>query len=281
MQCACLQQRVIVALHHRDGIGRNLFLCHEPRRAGTGFFAADPDALALTDGVEHQADVLADGLAMFIDHRARLLWQIAIQKFAERPFTDKTNPGRIFFGVISQARLGGNPAHFSLFDIRERKQHPRQLQLIQAMQKIALVFAGVCRAQQLEAAAAATRATGSTAATPLAHAGVMPGGDFFRAQLDGMIQKGLELDLGIAQNVGVGGAPSGVFAQKIGEHPVFIFGGKVDGLKINPHYVRCCGGIDQIFAGGAIFIIIVIFPIFHEKANDLVTRTFQQPCGDR
>ncbi|MNL71507.1 hypothetical protein D3C87_1966670 [compost metagenome] len=71
----------------------------------------------------------------------------------------------------------------------------------------------------------------------LPHTRIVAGGDGFRAQRHGMVEEGLELDLGIAQHVGVGRAPGGVFAQEVGKDPVLVLGGKVDRLHVDADQV--------------------------------------------
>src|SRR2546426_8333745 len=63
-----------------------------------------------------------------------------------------------------------------------------------------------------------------------------------------MIQESLELDLGVAQHVGVRRAPRGVLAQEIGEHPVLVFGGEVDRLELDADHVGGGRGVDQVLA---------------------------------
>jgi hypothetical protein len=113
----------------------------------------------------------------------------------------------------------------------------------------------------------------------LAHAGVVAGGDFLGAQAHRVVQKGLELDFGIAQDVGVGRAARLVFAQKLGEHAVLVVGRKVDMLDLNADHVRHGGGIYKIDVGGAVFGVVVILPVFHEDADDLVALLFEQVRG--
>ncbi|MNJ67736.1 hypothetical protein D3C77_639330 [compost metagenome] len=67
------------------------------------------------------------------------------------------------------------------------------------MQEIALVLGGVQRLEQLELRAAAGR-------RHFAHPCVMARGDVLGTQRHGVVKKSLELDLGIAQHVGVGRA---------------------------------------------------------------------------
>ena len=45
-------------------------------------------------------------------HRAGLLWQIAVQKFAERSLANEAYAGAIFFSVIWQRVFQRDLAHF-------------------------------------------------------------------------------------------------------------------------------------------------------------------------
>ena len=47
-----------------------------------------------------------------------------------------------------------------------------------------------------------------------------------------MIEKGLELDLGIAQHVRIGGAAGLVFVQEIRKHAILVFGSEIDSLDV-------------------------------------------------
>jgi hypothetical protein len=111
----------------------------------------------------------------------------------------------------------------------------RQLRLVQAVQEVALVLGRVQALEQLEAGRGA-----------LAHARVVAGGDLLGAQAHGVVEEGLELDLGVAQHVGVGRAAGLVFAQELGEHAVLVLGGEVDVLDLDADHVGHAGGVDEV-----------------------------------
>ena len=155
--------------------------------------------------------------------------------------------------------------------LAHRKQRFGELRLVQPVQKIALVFGRVQALEQLML----------TRGLVEAHPGVMAGGDFLGPQAHGVVQKGLELDFGVAQDVGVGRAPAAVFAQEFGKHPVLVLCGKVDVLDLDADHVRHGGCVNKIDVRGAVLRIVVVFPVFHEDADDLVALLFKQPGGDR
>ena len=65
----------------------------------------------------------------------------------------------------------------------------------------------------------------------------MTGCNSFCSHTDGMFEESFELDFRITQYIRVGRASGFVFAQKITEHTVFIFFGKIDRFNRNIHCV--------------------------------------------
>jgi hypothetical protein len=114
----------------------------------------------------------------------------------------------------------------------------------------------------------------------LAHPGVVAGGDLLGAQAHGVVEKGLELDLGVAQHVGVGRAAGLVFAQELGEHAVLVVGGEVDVLDLDADHVGHGGGVHEVDVGRAVFAVVVVFPVLHEDADHLVALLLEQVGGD-
>ncbi|MNT59837.1 hypothetical protein D3C72_1973780 [compost metagenome] len=96
-----------------------------------------------------------------------------------------------------------------------------------------------------------------------------------------MVEEGLELDLGIAQHVGIGRAPGRVFAQKVGKHAVLVLGGKVDRLHVDADQVGHRHHVQPVLARGAVLAVVIVFPVLHEQADDLVALLLEQPRGDR
>ena len=77
-QAARLQPRVIVPLHHPQGVGRHVLAGHKPGRMFATAFLRTPrfqpanaQSLPLAQGVERQPDVLCNRLAFVVFDRAR------------------------------------------------------------------------------------------------------------------------------------------------------------------------------------------------------------------
>jgi hypothetical protein len=136
------------------------------------------------------------------------------------------------------------------------------------VQKVALVFGRVQALEQV------------IAAISFAHAGVVAGGNLFCAQAHGVVQKGLELDFGIAQHVGVGRAAGLVFAQKLRKHAVLVFGGEVDVFDLDADHVGHGSGVYEVDVGRAVFAVIIVFPILHEDAGHVPALLFEQVRRD-
>lgn len=260
---------MIVALHDVERVRRDVLRGDEPRFAAAVLAAAEADALALAERIEREADVLADELAVRRLHRARFRRQIAVQEVAERPLADEADAGRILLLRVRQPDLRGDLAHLRLRDLAEREHRLRQLRLVQPVQEIRLVFRMIERLQQFEAAVA------------FAHARVVAGRDRFRAERHCVIEERLELDLGVAEHVRVRRATGRIFAQEFREHAVLVFGREVDGLDVDADQIGDRHDVDPVLTRRAVFAVVVVFPVLHEQADDLVTLFLQQPRGHR
>ncbi len=109
----------------------------------------------------------------------------------------------------------------------------------------------------------------------------MPGGDQVGAQAHRMIEKGLELDLGIAQHIGIRRAAGLVLAQEFGEHAVPVFGGEVHRLQFDADHFSGGCRIQEVLTRRAVGIVVVILPVLHEQAQDIEPGLSQHPCRDR
>ena len=95
-----------------------------------------------------------------------------------------------------------------------------------------------------------------------------------------MVEEGVELDLAVAQHVRIRRAAAFVFPQEVGEHPRAIFGGEIDGLDVDADDVGHGRGIDEVLPRRTVSIGVVVFPVLHEHADDLVSLTLEQPSGN-
>ena len=267
---------MLVPLDHVKDIARHVLAGHEPgfvitrRIALAAFHATDLQAFALSQGVESEAVVFAQyALVVEATNLAFLRRQIAHQEFLERTLADKADASRILFHRHVQPGGFGHAANFGFGQSGERKQGFCQLPLIQPMQEIALILVAVGGLEQLETAIA------------FAHAGVMAGSDAFGPHLQRMIEKGLELDLRIAQHVGIRGASGTVLFQKDREHALAVLFGKIHHLDIDADGVGDAHHVDQILARGTVFVVVIIFPVFHEEADHLPALLLEQQGGHR
>ena len=105
----------------------------------------------------------------------------------------------------------------------------------------------------------------------------MAGGDLLGPQLHRVIQKRVELDFGIAQHVRVRGAAGLVLAQEFGKYAFFVFLGEIYSFQINADLFSRTGRIEKVLAARAVFAVIVIFPVFHEYAGDVVSLFLKKP----
>src|SRR5476651_2545831 len=144
---------MVAAAHHHKLVLLHVLAGHVPGFAlrAAAFHAAYAYALSLPDGVESEADVLADHAALGGADRARRMGQIAVEEFAERTLADETDSGRGFLRVHRQACLFGDPAHLGFLQLRQGKDRTGELRLAEPVQEIALVLALVCRLEQFEA----------------------------------------------------------------------------------------------------------------------------------
>jgi hypothetical protein len=155
-----------------------------------------------------------------------------------------------------------------LLQLAHREQHARELLLRQAMQEVALVLAAVRALEEPERLSVRI------------HPRVVPGGDLRGAEAHGVVEERLELDLGVAQHIGIRRAAGGVLAQEVGEDALLVLGGEVDGLEVDADDVRGRRRIDKVLPGRAVLVVVIVFPVLHEQARHLVAGALEEQRGD-
>ena len=261
--------RVIVSLADPERVGGKILLRDEPRLARGVVAAAHTDALALAERIEGKAHVLAHDRAVGNADRTGLGRQIAVEELAERTLADEADARGVLLLRIGKLEVVGDAADLGLADFAHGEDHAGDLLLGEAVQEVALVLAGIDAAQQLDAVVRVT------------DAGVVPRGDEVGPHGHGMVEEGAELDLCVAENVGIGRAASAVFAQKVGEDALAVFLREVDGLDVDADHVGDGARVDEVLTGGAVFAVIVVLPVLHEEADDVVALLLEEPGADR
>ena len=107
-------------------------------------------------------------------------------------------------------------------------------------------------------------------------AGIVSGGNGIGALLYGVVQKTFEFDFGITQYIRIRRAACAVFFEEIGKYVVFVLCGEIDDVDVDADDVGDGNGIEGILFDAAIFVVVVIFPVLHEHAADLMALLFEQ-----
>src|SRR5207248_385767 len=86
------------------------------------------------------------------DLAPRLADAVRLEERGERLVADEAHLHRLGLVGVRQAALAGQPAHLDLGEVAEREPHARKLGPGQAVEEVALVLAGIARAQEPGAA---------------------------------------------------------------------------------------------------------------------------------
>jgi len=263
------EQRMIVALGDNQGVVLRFLADYVPRLVAGATPATDAKALTLSQSLIHQPLMPAYFNPFRGQHRTRLGRQVALQELPETPFADEADAGTVFSGVIGETRFGGDGTDLAFGQVADGKQGLGEGILAHGVEKVTLVLVRVCAAQQLELPHLAS------------NLGIMPGGDGFSPQIQGIVEERLELDVFVAQDVWVGGAQGPVFSQEVGEYLIPVLGCKIDREQFDVQKIADFLRFFQVFQSGAVFGAIILVPVFHEQAGHLVTLFQQLQSGDR
>jgi hypothetical protein len=258
--CA-LERRVIRALDYDQDVAREVLGGDEPRRLSRALAPADAEPAALSERVSREATMLADDLALRRLDGAGPRRQPAAHEIAERPLADEADAGRIRLSRHRQAAIAGDAPHFGLAQASDRKDGIRQLAYAQRVQEVALVLGAVDAAQQ----------------PPAVGARVMAGREALSAEAPRVVERDAELDLAVAQHVGVRRAPGLQLGEEAREDAFAILGSEARLVKRHRKLLAHAPRVLEV--GGRRAVAVVVFsPVGHEQGFDPVTRVLQQ-CG--
>ena len=107
-----------------------------------------------------------------------------------------------------------------------------------------------------------------------AYVAIMTGCHEVGAQFICVFGKRTELYFTIAQHVGIGRSALCVFVQKVLENPVHVLFGEIDRII---GYAQFSANADNVVpvVGGSAVAAFFLFPIVHEKTDDVVALSFQ------
>src|SRR5690606_848569 len=193
------QGRVVRALRDDQLVALEVLPDDIPRRVRPIGDAADAEPVTLAERVERESPMPSDRLAVDAADRAGPRGDVAREEFAERTLADEADPRAVLLLRDRQVRGASDLAHLVLRELAERKQHVAKIVLGDGVQEIALVLARIDALQQIRAAGRRV------------DAGVVTGREPLPAAPLGVAAQDAELDLAIAEHVGIGrAAPLGL-----------------------------------------------------------------------
>jgi len=109
----------------------------------------------------------------------------------------------------------------------------------------------------------------------------MASGDIVGSSFKDLVKENVKFDFPVAEDVGIGGAPSLVFAEHVVDHPFPVVFAQVDDpegdVQFFGDHFRNQG---VVFPGaGAGKGTCTVVPIDHKESRNLMSLLFQQECG--
>ncbi len=256
---------MVPALHDDERVARKVLARDEPWGCHAVLQSADTQTTALPERIARKALMLADDQAVGRLDRTRLARQPGLQELAEGTLTDEADAGGVALVEYRQAALAGDRAHFPLAERAYGEVAAGKFRAGKHVQEVALVFLGIDAAQQAPTAADAR---------------VMAGRESLRAQAPRIGQAEAELDLAVAEHVGIRGSARAQLSQEMRKDALPILRGETDAMQRDAELRTTVARVLEIGGGRAIAVTVVL-PVRHEQALDVVAGILQQRCRDR
>ena len=260
-----MKRRMVPALHDDKRVACKVLARDEPWSRRAVLQSADAQATALPERIARKTPMLADDQAVRRLDRTWLARQPGLQELAEGTLTDEADSGGFALVEYRQATLAGDGAHFPLAECAYGEVAAGKFGAGKHVQEIALVFIGIDAAQQVPTAADAR---------------VMAGREALRAQTPRIGQAEAELDLAIAEHVGIRRPARTQLSQEMRENAFPILGGETHTMQRDAKLRATAARVLEIGGGRAIAVAVVL-PVRHEQALDIVTGIEQQRCRNR
>ena len=112
-------------------------------------------------------------------------------------------------------------------------------------------------------------------------AAVVPGGDHVGPEAACGLEEGVELDLTVAEHVGVGGAAAGVFVEQVVDHAPPVLLAEVHEVEGYAYLPRHELGHVPVFLPLAVAVerAFGVVPVLHEHGKHVVALPLEQECG--
>ncbi len=135
------------------------------------------------------------------------------------------------------------------------------------MQEVALILAAIARLVKLDSA------------RTLDEPRVVARGEVGAAESSHVVQRHAELDLAVAEHVGVWGPSSLVLTEEVLEYPIAILRGEAHSVQGNAEFLGNCARILEVLRGRAVAVAIVV-PVAHEERLGVEALLLQEEGRD-
>ncbi len=108
---------------------------------------------------------------------------------------------------------------------------------------------------------------------------IVTGGESVCAQTQRVLQAVAELDLAVAQHIGIGRQARAIGSEEAGEDTLPVFLRQIHAVQRNAKLLCDPAGVLEIFGSGAVSLLVLL-PVVHEQALHLVTGAQQQQRRD-
>ena len=263
-----VQRRVLRPLDNDQFIGIQILAGDVPGALGAVRLSPDAESTALAQGVEGQSLVRSKGSPLRILYGAGIGGQVLADEPGKRPFADKANSGAVLFLRDWQTGVPCELPHVALEHFAQRKQRLPKVALFKRVQKIALILARVPALVQFD-----PPVPPPLPVPPALQPRVVPCREPFSTETSGILPKRAELDLPVAQHIGIGCPAPAQFVQEIGEHAFLVLGGEVDPVQGQVQATADAPRILEVPRGLA---IAVILPVAHVQALHVMAGVAKQ-----
>ena len=210
-----------------------------------------------------------------LDDRSGCGQEFLLEEGRQVDLADEADALRIFLFGGREFGQAGDLADLRLGQVADREQGAGKLFLRQLAEEIALVLVRVGTRQD----AVEPFPVRSGAFRPAA---VMPGGHIVGPEALRGLQEGVELDLTVAEDVGIGGPPGGIFGEHLVHDALAVGFGKVHEIEGNADLARNQFRHETVFLPLAVAVQsrVGVMPVLHEHGEYVVPLLLEQQGRD-
>ena len=165
----------------------------------------------------------------------------------------------------------GDASHLGFEQVADRKQRPGKLFLRKLAEKITLILVRITsREQFVDRPTVGCRLFGLATVVSRSHE--------IGTQLEGFLQKNVELNFAVAEHVRVGCTPFRVFGEHIVHHPATVLVREIDRMERNVEPPRDKFGEEPVVVPGAVAFERTrsVVPVDHEESDNLMPGLLEQ-----